>query len=366
MFPKTVSEHVANMAIAKRRSLLRVLARLRRAKRSFWRSNSGDWRWLAEKPVTIAALNKILWRESVPSLSFFVMLSLSGVISTLGLLAGSTATVIGAMIIAPLMGPIIGMAYALAISNRRLLKRATLTLLTGTIATIVSATAITWLVGLRTLNPEIVARTQPTLIDLGVALAAGAAGAFAKSRRHVADSFPGVAIAVALVPPLSVIGIGIALVDLEVLTGAVLLFLTNLTAIIFSGILICLWQRYGSLARAQSGLTASLVVLGILGIPLGFSLNNVLINANVRQQVSRIIQDQLSAFDQAEVSSLTVRSQPDQFLIRMELLAAPNSISEGQIQAVHQQISEELQTDVDLQVQIVPARRIRVPASPAD
>ncbi len=345
-----------------KRSLLKVLVHIRIFRRNFWKSNSGDWRWLVEKPVTIAALNKILWRESVPSLSFFVMLSLSGVISTLGLLAGSTATVIGAMIIAPLMGPIIGMAYALAISNRRLLKRATLTLVTGMAATIASAALITWLVGLRTLNPEITARTQPTLIDLGVALAAGAAGAFAKSRRHVADSFPGVAISVALVPPLSVIGIGIALQDLAVLTGSSLLFLTNLTAIIFSGILICLWQRYGSLARAQSGLTASLLVLGILGIPLGFSLNNLLVNANVRQQVLQIVQEQMNAFDQADLSSLDVRSQPNQLLVHIELLAPPNSISEQQIRTVHDQISEELQTDVDLQVQIVPIRRVRIPA----
>ncbi|MGP1385763.1 MAG: TIGR00341 family protein [Thainema sp.] len=351
--------------MAKRRSLLRFAARLRRFRRNFWKSNSGDWRWLAEKPVTIAALNKILWRESVPSLSFFVMLSLSGIISTLGLLAGSTATVIGAMIIAPLMGPIIGMAYALAIANRRLFKRAALTLLAGTLATIISATVITWLIGLRTLNPEITARTQPTLIDLGVALAAGAAGAFAKSRRHVADSFPGVAIAVALVPPLSVIGIGIAFGDLDVLIGASLLFLTNLTAIIFSGIMVCLWQRYGSLARAQSGLTASLLVLGILGVPLGFSLNNLLVNANVRQQVLQIIQDQLSPVEQAEIASLTVRSQSGQLLIQMELMAPPNSVSDLQIQTVHSQISKELQTEVDLQVQIVPTRKVRIPASPA-
>lgn len=360
-----MSKKRPDMAKTTRRLRLETLARMRRAKRKFWKSNSGDWRWLAEKPVTIAALNKILWRESVPSLSFFVMLSLSGVISTLGLLAGSTATVIGAMIIAPLMGPIIGMAYALAISNRRLLKRATLTLVTGMMATIVSAIGITWLIGLRTLNPEIIARTQPTLIDLGVALAAGAAGAFAKSRRHVADSFPGVAIAVALVPPLSVIGIGIALNDVTVWSGATLLYLTNLTAIIFSGIVVCLWQRYGSLARAQNGLTVSLVMLAVLGIPLGFSLNNVLINANVRQQVLQIMQDQLSALDQAEVETLTVRrSQPGQLLIEMEIMAAPNSISEQQIRTVHNRLTDELATEIDLQVQIVPTRRVRIPAAP--
>jgi|GEM_PF-6717470 len=78
-----------------------------------WESNSGDWPWLAEKPMQIAGLNRSLWRGAVPSISFYVLLSLSGIIATLGLLANSAATIIGAMIVAPLMGPIIAIAYSM-------------------------------------------------------------------------------------------------------------------------------------------------------------------------------------------------------------------------------------------------------------
>ncbi|MGD1914274.1 MAG: DUF389 domain-containing protein [Rivularia sp. (in: cyanobacteria)] len=92
-----------------------------------WYSNSGDWHWLSEKPMPIAGINRKLWRGAVPSLSFYTLLSLSAVISTLGLLASSAATIIGAMIIAPLMGPIIAIAYSIASGNQRLLKRSSFT-----------------------------------------------------------------------------------------------------------------------------------------------------------------------------------------------------------------------------------------------
>lgn len=126
------------------------------------------------------------------------------------------ATVIGAMIIAPLMGPIIDIAYAIAISNRRLMKRAGLTLLWGTLATVASSMVIAKVIGLQVLTEEILLCTEPTLLDLMVAMAAGA---YSKSRKHIADAFPGVAIAVALVPPLSTIGIGLALLNQSVFWG---------------------------------------------------------------------------------------------------------------------------------------------------
>ena len=189
-----------------------------------WSVNSGEWHWLDEKPLPLKLLNRSLWKGADPSLSYYVMLFLSGVIAVLGLLAGSTAAIIGAMIVAPLMGPIVAMAFAITMNNRRLLKQSLLSVLTGASMVILTAYLVSELLGITTLNPEILQRTQPTLIDLAVGLAAGAAGSFAKTRREIADALPGVAIAVALVPPLSVIGIGLALGDHTVAVGSTLLF----------------------------------------------------------------------------------------------------------------------------------------------
>ncbi|WP_035992637.1 DUF389 domain-containing protein [Leptolyngbya sp. KIOST-1] len=339
------------------------MARLRRQKRKLWLSNSGDWQWLASKPMSMAGVNRLLWRESVPSLSFFVMLTLSGVISTLGLLAGSTATVIGAMIIAPLMGPIIGIAYAIAVSNRRLMKRAGLTLLWGTAATMLSAVVISALLGLQTLNDEILLRTQPTLIDLLVAIAAGAAGAFAKSRKHVADAFPGVAIAVALVPPLTVIGIGLAQLNQSVFLGATLLFVTNLTGIIFSGILVFLWQRYGTLERAQGGILLSGLMMVAVGMPLAFSLNRLLVQSNAREQVLRLVRNDLPLSQQAAIQSVDLRQENDTLTVNLEFVGPPNAITAADVRRSQALMEERLNRPVDLRVRVIPIEEFLVPTA---
>ncbi|MGF1459530.1 MAG: DUF389 domain-containing protein [Leptolyngbyaceae cyanobacterium] len=348
----------------RRHQHLKFLARGRRGLRKFWLSNSGDWQWLVSKPATIASLNRILWRESVPSMSFFVMLTLSVILSTLGLLAGSTATVIGAMIIAPLMGPIIGIAYAITVANRRLVKRALLTLGLATLTAIVSAIFICYCTGLRSVTEEITLRTEPTLIDLFVAMAAGAAGAFSKSRKHIADAFPGVAIAVALVPPLSVIGIGFALFDSDIWTGATLLFVTNLTGIIFSGSLVFLWQRYGTLERAQGGLMLSLVMMFAVGIPLAVSLNNLLLQSNTRQRIWYLTRNELSLLYNAELDALNVWQQSDGTLtIEMEITAPANSITALQVQQSQVLLAEALKRPISLTVQVIPMQEFAVPGT---
>ena len=181
-----------------------------------------------------------------------------------------------------------------------------------------------YLVGLKTLSPEVLARVNPTSIDLGVALAAGAAGAFANSRRHIADALPGVAIAVALVPPLSVVGIGLALGEQRVATGAMLLFVTNLTGIVFSGGIVFLLQRYGNLTRAKRGLLVSVALLSILGLPLGFSLRRLLIKENVRRSVGELIRDRTITFSDTDVRAVRVSPQPEGGGLRVENWKSPH------------------------------------------
>ncbi|MEC4984980.1 MAG: TIGR00341 family protein [Oscillatoria sp. PMC 1068.18] len=328
----------------------------------FWHSESGDWHWIVEKPRPIASLNRDLWKASVPAFSFYFLLALSSVISTLGLLAGSAATIIGAMIIAPLMGPIIGMAYSMVVANRRLLRRSSLTLFTGVVMTIVVSMAIAYLIGLRTLSEEILARVNPTLIDLGVAMAAGAAGAFAKCRRSIGDALPGVAIAVALVPPLSVIGIGLAIGSQSVTGGATLLFLTNLISIIFTGGLVFLFHRYGSLERAKKGLLVSVIAITVLGLPLGFSLKNLLIKENVRRSISVLIRRQTLTFSDKDIRTIQVVPQKDELFVEIEVAAASNAISERQVKLVRDFLEKELERPVNLQVKVIPVNYFEAPA----
>lgn len=169
---------------------------------------------------------------------FTVLIILSTIIATGGVLADSTATVIGAMIVAPLMTPILATTAGLVMGNMKRVTESVSIVLGGIIIVII----LSWILGEITINvisfnsnSQIVSRTAPNLTDLFVALAAGAAGAFAFSRDDVADSLPGVAIAIALVPPLCVVGVSLSKSEWSDAAGASLLFLTNLLSILLAG-----------------------------------------------------------------------------------------------------------------------------------
>ncbi|MGF1537891.1 MAG: TIGR00341 family protein [Elainellaceae cyanobacterium] len=344
------SKRWSSLRIGLRWKSLRALKRVN----DFWNHSSGDWHWLTEKPTPVAAINRELWRAAVPSVSFCVLSMLSCAISTFGLLAGSTATVIGAMIVAPLMGPVIAMAYAIAVANRRLFRRSALTVACGIAMTVLISWAIAKVIGLQVLNPEILSRTRPTLIDLGVAIAAGAAGAFANSRRRIADALPGVAIAVALVPPLSVVGIGFAQGNEQVGVGALILFITNLIGIVFSGSLVFLLQRYGSVERAKQGLFAGVVMLTLLMLPLSISLRNLLIEQTVRNQIQTSIRSQISAPDEVDIQSVQMRFTRKTLFINLRLTAPEGFVTQEEVESLRDLLSDQIDRSVDLRVQVTP------------
>ena len=146
-----------------------------------------------------------------PSLEFFVLLIAATIIATFGLIDNSAAVVIGAMIIAPLMDPIVSLAFGIATYNKKLIGQSITLIALGTLIAVITSGFIYQILGINFIDNQILSRTSPNLIDLSVAIAAGMIGAFAQSRSKIASSMAGVAIAVALVPPLCVTGIGLKL-----------------------------------------------------------------------------------------------------------------------------------------------------------
>ncbi len=169
---------------------------------------------------------------------YFVLVFLSSIIAVYGVLNDSPATVIGAMIVAPLMTPIMATAAALVMGS---MKRS-LTSLFLVVAGVALVVGISWLIGISygvvisfDHNSQIIGRISPRTTDLAIALASGAAGAFAFSRDDISDSLPGVAIAISLVPPLCVAGISLSENHWSAAGGAMLLFMTNFLAILLAG-----------------------------------------------------------------------------------------------------------------------------------
>lgn len=261
---------------------------------------TAGWKPYVEEPINNKDLAEVMMAASIPSFGYFLMMLLSAMIATFGLLQNSAPAIIGAMIIAPLMAPIISLSYSIVILDWQLARRSFLTVIAGVIVVIVFAYLSTQLIGLRIAGSEILSRTSPTLLDLGIAVAAGAAAAFSYTRKSIMSSIAGVAIAVALVPPLTVTGIGLAygrlasgdagfsLTELglysggsDIARGAFILFVTNFLGIVLFACLILLTQGYGMWRKAGLGLLITITASIIIIEPLQRSLYKLTVKSEV-------------------------------------------------------------------------------------
>lgn len=237
-----------------------------------------------------------LWR-------FAVFMALAAAIATFGIATDSTAVVIGAMLIAPLMAPILGVSAGLI--NGRLRSA----MWSGLIAAggVLGVVALSWLLStvipnLQTVitNSQVTSRTAPNLLDLIIAIAAGTAGAYGVSRIEVSDTLPGVAVSIALVPPLAVIGLTLHAGDLNQAAGAALLFLTNLFSIVLMAGLVFLLVGYGEWDRLYQRkdrirTSFAIVALGavLIAIPLALTGQTILGTASDLRNATEAVDDWL-------------------------------------------------------------------------
>ena len=165
------------------------------------------------------------------SMNFGVMLGCSVIIACLGLLQDSVAVIIGAMLVAPMMTPLIGGGLALVHGNHRLLRQALGAILKGMVMSLILGVLLRWVTPGQELTLQVSLRGAPNLLDLAIAFFAGVAAGYAVARPKLSGALPGVAISVALVPPLAASGIALGSGDWVVSLGAMLLFATNMVAI---------------------------------------------------------------------------------------------------------------------------------------
>jgi uncharacterized hydrophobic protein (TIGR00271 family) len=206
---------------------------------------------------------------------YLVLMVLSTMLATVGLYLSSSSVVIGAMLLAPLMAPIISLAMGLLRRDEGLIKKSAIKVAVGMVIALLAATLITLLFPHKPLTPEMEARLNPTVLDLAVAIIAGIAGAYTKSFKEIMQSLAGVAIAVALVPPLAAAGIGLGRGDLFFFAQAFLLFSTNLIGIIFAATFTFRVLGYSAAVRSKRGLGIVAVVLVMISIPLYMSYHRI-------------------------------------------------------------------------------------------
>lgn len=217
--------------------------------------------------------------------TYVLLMVLSSLLATLGLFLNSPSVVIGAMVLAPLMSPIISLSMGILRTDADLSRKSFLTLFVGMSIALLLSALMAYVLPFQEVTNEIEGRLHPSTLDLLVAVLSGIAGAFANARENIAKSLPGVAIAVALVPPLCVSGIGLGWLNIEIFSGAMLLFLTNLTGIIMAAGLSFMVMGFAPFLRAKKGIILSVVLVAIISVPLILSFKNMQKMASIKQQL---------------------------------------------------------------------------------
>ncbi|HHD83485.1 MAG TPA: DUF389 domain-containing protein, partial [Campylobacteraceae bacterium] len=224
-----------------------------------------------------------LREEARTTTTFVVLIILSTLLATVGLFLNSASVVIGAMLLAPLMQPIVSTSMGLLRFDPDLLGHGMRTVTVGVALVLGTSFMIAWQLPFQTMTPEIAGRLHPTLLDLIVAIVSGIAAAYAKNNPKIIGSLAGVSIAVALVPPIATAGIGLGWKNSAIFQSAFLLFLTNFAGIIFAAALTFMLLGFSAIRKATRGLLISLTTLALISIPLYFSYSLMITDAHIRE-----------------------------------------------------------------------------------
>jgi uncharacterized hydrophobic protein (TIGR00271 family) len=305
-----------------------------------------------------------LFPRGVPRRQFFTrfvsLMALSTAIAAFGILGDSTAVVIGAMLVAPLMFPVLGGSAAIVMGWPRRIVSRTLLVAAGSLLAVLLAAAISFIVPGRVtpLPAELMARTSPNLLDLGIALAAGAAGAYGQVRRHAADALTGVAVAVALVPPLVVVGITLQLAEWQLALGSALLFLANVVGIVIAASATFLAAGFvpgrnplRGHTQILRGVSWAAIAAIIVVLPMQFGRGAVLPVSDPTDEVAAVVEEYVSGEGSA-AEVVDVEVQIDDGITKVDVVVA-SSVAPPLVSPLAEQLAEQLSSPVQLQFLVV-------------
>ncbi|ASC72909.1 hypothetical protein XM38_038690 [Halomicronema hongdechloris C2206] len=240
-------------------------------------------------PRALKHMRDSLLDESLTERNYIVLIIGSCIIATLGLLANSAAVIIGAMLVAPLMQPIRGIAFGILEGDAELIQTGLRALSWGSLLAVGLSTLIGLSIDLPGYGSEVLSRSQPNLLDLGIAVTAGGISGFAKVEPKISNTLAGTAIAVALMPPICVVGLGLAQWEMGLTTGSLLLYLTNLLGITLACMLAFWLAGYSPFQRASRPLGWTMAITSLLVLPLGYSSVELLRQNRLEAHVKDIL-----------------------------------------------------------------------------
>lgn len=305
-----------------------------------------------------------LRRQARTGSVYLVLMFLSTLLATIGLYQNSGPVIIGAMILAPLMAPLVALSMGLIRLDAMLMRHSARTLLAGVLMALALAALFAWSLPLAHLTDQIRTRLNPTLLDLGVAVVSGIAAAYAHAREELARSLAGVAIAVALIPPLSVAGIGIGLGNAQLFGGAFLLFLTNLVGIVFAAGGTFYLLGFASLRYARTAFFYKFLLLALVAVPLAVSTQTLIRENRIYRAFGELTSMTLGGVT-ARFELLGVVSGKDGPIARVRLILPRDGATFDRDAAIRR-LQSVLDADIELQVETWYPRPNRQPVnSPA-
>lgn len=291
-----------------------------------------------------------LFSDADWNINYVVLIISSCLIASFGLISNSTAVIIGAMLIAPLMLPLRALAFGALEGNLRLFNKALLTIGGGTVIAILLSCLVGLIVKIPEFGSEVLSRTQPNLVDLGIAIAAGAISVFAKIRQGISDALAGTAIAVALMPPLCVVGLSLSQGINSFSKGAFILYLTNLLGITLACMLVFIAAGYTELSQSF-GWTLALTALLVL--PLGANFVELIRQEQLKASIKEILLTQTVTLSQSEVDLVRTRvnwsTQPPIVYLSVQ---TDKKITPTQVRFIQEFISQKMQQDLRLVFQV--------------
>jgi uncharacterized hydrophobic protein (TIGR00271 family) len=295
--------------------------------------------------------------ESRAGNSFLVLTLGSCIIATFGLLSNSSAVIIGAMLIAPLMLPIRSLSFAILEADEPLIRTSAKAVFIGTGAAIAVSMLLGMVVNLSGYGSEVWSRTQPNLLDLGIAMTAGALAGFAKIETKISSSLAGTAIAVALMPPLCVVGLWLAKFELRWAWGALVLYLTNLLGITLACMLVFLWAGYSPVIKARRPLVWTTALTSLLMLPLGVTSYRLLVQDRLESNLEEALLDRTLTFQRLELVSLETDWFPNPPEVRL-LVYANEPVTPVQVNLLEEFVAGEMGRPFTLVFQVAQLERV--------
>ena len=280
---------------------------------------------------------------------YLVLMLLSTLIATFGLYLDSSSVIIGAMLLAPLMAPIISAAMGVLRSDQAMIKNSAVKILVGICIAVSTGALITLIMPYQPITGEMQGRLNPTVLDLLVAVFAGVAGAYTKSFKEILQSLAGVAIAVALVPPLATAGIGLGRLDIGFFGHAFLLFTTNLAGILTAAVISFRWLGFSSAVQSKGRFALVVCFLFLISIPLYRSYNKIVEQSEFERswQVERFLVNGKYII----VNSGKISYQKGNRILNLQLLAR-EQLDRADFQELKRKIKRNFGDDIILRTQL--------------